>query len=151
MGRHYSTLAGNPSENISAGAPFGYWHNDVMSAAFDIRTTAGRFRLVALAEAITWIGLLIGMYFKYLGSPRTEIGVKMFGLPHGVLFMAFLVAATLAGIAFSWRPGTWLLALLGSVVPLGSVAFLIWADRTGKLDRPARVASTDRVAADPTR
>ena len=41
----------------------------------------GRFRLVALAEAVSWVGLLVGMYFKYLGTPRTEIGVKVFG--HG--------------------------------------------------------------------
>ena len=42
-----------------------------MTAALDVRSTAGRFRLVALAEAVTWVGLLTGMYFKYLGSPRT--------------------------------------------------------------------------------
>lgn len=104
-----------------------------MTSTFDIRGTAGRFRLVALAEALTWVGLLIGMYFKYLGSPRTEIGVKIFGMAHGLVFIAFVVAAVLAGIAYSWRAGTWLLALLGSIVPLGSVIFLIWADRTAKL------------------
>lgn len=106
-----------------------------MTSTFDIRSTAGRFRLVALAEALTWVGLLIGMYFKYLGSPRTEIGVKIFGMAHGLVFIAFGVTALLAGIAYKWRPVTWLLALLGSIVPLGSVIFLIWADRTEKLGR----------------
>ncbi|MGY4712490.1 DUF3817 domain-containing protein [Mycolicibacterium sp. CBM1] len=105
-----------------------------MTSTFDIRGTAGRFRLVALAEAVSWVGLLVGMYFKYLGSPRTEIGVKIFGMVHGLVFIAFVVTAVLAGIAYSWRPVTWLLALLGSIVPLGSVIFLIWADRTAKLD-----------------
>jgi hypothetical protein len=38
---------------------------------------------VAPPEAISWVGLLIGVYFKYLGSPRTEIGVKVFGMVHG--------------------------------------------------------------------
>ena len=103
-----------------------------MTSTFDIRSTAGRFRVVALAEALTWVGLLIGMYFKYLGSPRTEIGVKIFGMAHGLVFIAFVITAVLAGIAYSWRAGTWLLALLGSIVPLGSVIFLIWADRTAK-------------------
>lgn len=98
--------------------------------------------MVALAEAVTWVGLLAGMYFKYLGSPRTEIGVKIFGMAHGLVFIAFVVAAVLAGIAYKWRATAWLLALLGSVVPLGSVIFLIWADRTAKLDaRVARAAS----------
>ncbi|KAA0103059.1 DUF3817 domain-containing protein [Mycolicibacterium sp. P1-5] len=111
-----------------------------MTSTFDIRSTAGRFRLVALAEAVTWVGLLVGMYFKYLGSPRTEIGVKVFGMAHGLVFITFVIAAVLAGIAYKWRPTTWLLALLGSIVPLGSVIFLIWADRTAKLD--ARTADS---------
>ena len=106
-----------------------------MTAALDVRTTAGRFRLVALAEAVTWVGLLTGMYFKYLGSPRTEIGVQVFGMAHGIVFMAFVVAAALTGRVYSWRVGTWLLALVASIVPLGSVAFVAWADRTGNLDR----------------
>ena len=115
----------------------------------DFTTTAGRFRIVALAEAFSWIGLLVGMYFKYLGSPRTEIGVKIFGPVHGALFVAFLVVALLAGIAFRWNPLTWLLALLGSFVPLGTVMFVIWADRRGKLgqsatgERPGRVPVPD--------
>lgn len=106
-----------------------------MTAALDVRNAAGRFRLVALAEAVTWVGLLIGMYFKYLGSPRTEIGVQVFGMAHGLVFMVFVVAAALTGRVYSWRAGTWLLALVGGIVPLGSVAFVVWADRTGKLDR----------------
>ena len=36
-------------------------------------------------------------------------------------------------MAFKWTVSTWLLALLASIVPLGSVIFLIWADRTGRL------------------
>ncbi|MCV7217121.1 DUF3817 domain-containing protein [Mycobacterium crocinum] len=104
-----------------------------MTSTFDIRSTAGRFRLVALAEAVSWVGLLVGMYFKYLGSPRTEIGVKVFGMAHGLVFIAFVITALLAGLAYKWGAFTWLLALLGSIVPLGSVIFLIWADRTAKL------------------
>jgi integral membrane protein len=89
--------------------------------------------VVALAEAVSWAGLLAGMYFKYVGSPRTEIGVKVFGMAHGLVFIAFVVTAVLAGIAFKWAAGTWLLALLASVVPLCSVIFLIWVDRTGRM------------------
>ena len=70
-----------------------------MTSAFDLRSVAGWFRLVALAEAVSWVGLLIGMYFKYLGSPRTEIGVKVFGMAHGLIFIAFVVVGLLVGIA----------------------------------------------------
>lgn len=103
------------------------------ASSFDIRTVAGRFRLVAFAEAVSWAGLLIGMYFKYLGTPRTEIGVQIFGMAHGLIFIAFVIAAIFAGISFGWNAMTWLLALLASIVPLGSVIFLIWADRTARL------------------
>lgn len=106
-----------------------------MTRGLDMRTTAGRLRIAALAEALSWAGLLAGMYFKYLGSPRTEIGVKIFGPVHGALFVAILVAGVLAGLAFRWSAGAWLLALLGTLVPFGSVIFVIWADRRGLLDR----------------
>lgn len=82
---------------------------------------------------IRWVGLLTGRYFKYLASPRTEIGVKVFGMIHGLVFIGLLITAVPAGIAYSWSARTWLLALLGSIVPLGSVIFLIWADRRAEL------------------
>ncbi|UXA16702.1 DUF3817 domain-containing protein [Mycobacterium sp. SMC-4] len=105
-----------------------------MTRAFDVRSAAAWFRLVAFAEAVSWVGLLVGMYFKYLGSPRTELGVKIFGPVHGAIFVAFLVAAAFAGLALRWQAGTWLLVLLAGIAPLGSVIFLIWADRTGRMD-----------------
>lgn len=119
-----------------------------MTKDFDIRHTAGRFRVIALAEALSWVGLLIGMYFKYLGTPRTEIGVKIFGMAHGIIFLAFVVTAVAAGIAYSWGIVTWLLALIGSIIPLGSVVFLLWADRGHQLERNVEhdVATVGEVA-----
>jgi integral membrane protein len=70
-----------------------------MTPAFDPRSAAGWFQLIALAEAVSWVGLLIGMYFKYLGAPRTEVGVKVSGMAHGLIFIAFVVAGLLVGIA----------------------------------------------------
>lgn len=110
-----------------------FGQNGGMTGALDLRSIAGWFRLVALLEAVSWVGLLVGMYFKYLASSPTEIGVKVFGMAHGLIFVAFVAAALLAGIAFKWSFGTWSLALIASIVPLGSVIFLIWADRTGKM------------------
>ncbi len=120
-----------------------------MTGAFDLRSVAGWFRLVALLEAVSWVGLLLGMYFKYLGSPRTEIGVKVFGMAHGLVFVAFVVAGLLAGVAFRWAAGKWLLAVLASIVPLGSVIFLIWADRTAKFGAVA-MAEPGQPAAETT-
>ncbi len=111
-----------------------------MSGAFDLRSAAGWVRLVGLLEAVSWVGLLAGMYFKYLGSPSTEIGVKIFGPIHGGVFLAFLVAAAVAGFTLKWRVSTWLPAGVASIVPLGTVIFLIWADRTGRMGGDAVAA-----------
>lgn len=100
--------------------------------------------MIAFAEALTWVGLLTGMYFKYVGTPRTEIGVKVFGMAHGLVFIAFVVIAIMVGIAVRWSMRVWLLALLASIVPLASVIFLIWVERTGRLG-----VRGDAVAAPP--
>jgi integral membrane protein len=124
-----------------------------MTGAFDLRSVAGWFRMIALLEAVSWVGLLVGMYFKYLGSPRTEVGVKVFGMGHGLIFIAFVVVGLLAGITFKWAAGTWLLALLASIVPPCSVIFLIWADRTGRIGATgsaAAVAQTGRSVPETT-
>lgn len=110
--------------------------------SFDLRSIPGWFRLIALAEAVSWAGLLLGMYFKYLGSPQTEIGVKIFGPIHGGVFVAFVIAGLLVGLARKWGIGTWILALLASIVPLGSVIFVMWADRTARLDPGESAALT---------
>jgi len=57
-----------------------------------------------------------------------------------VINRTWTVAALLVGIAGKWSAGTWLLALLASIVPLCSVIFLIWADKTGKT-APAEAVS----------
>ncbi|WP_428352607.1 DUF3817 domain-containing protein [Mycolicibacterium sp.] len=117
-----------------------------------MRDRAGQlFRVIAVAEAVSWAGLLIGMYFKYLGTPRTEVGVQVFGPVHGAMFVAFVAAALLAGTAYKWGLGTWLLALLGSVVPLGSVIFLIWADRNARMGAGSTVADAVPTTGQPGR
>ncbi|MGE2692776.1 DUF3817 domain-containing protein [Mycolicibacterium pulveris] len=116
-----------------------------MTRALDPRSVARWFRFVALLEALSWAGLLIGMYFKYLGTPRTEIGVKVFGMAHGLIFVAFLAVGLLAGLVFQWSLGTWLLGLLSSILPMCSVIFLIWADRTGRIAADAAAGSVARA------
>lgn len=96
------------------------------------RTVATAFRIVAVAEACSWLGLLIGMFVKYV--PETsEIGVKIFGPIHGGIFVAYLLIALLAARVLRWSAATTLLALAASVPPLVTVWFERWATRTGRL------------------
>ncbi|MDT5186681.1 MAG: hypothetical protein QOI29_4839 [Mycobacterium sp.] len=110
-----------------------FGHNGAMTSTLGTRGAARWFRLIAFSEAVSWVGLLVGMYFKYLGSPRTEIGVKVFGMAHGMIFIAFIATGLLVGMAAKWPLRTWSLGLLASIVPLASVMFLIWTERTGQL------------------
>ncbi|MEV6609117.1 DUF3817 domain-containing protein [Kutzneria sp. NPDC051319] len=98
-------------------------------------TPSGRFRAVAVAEAISWAGLLIGMFFKYVMG--NEIGVHIFGPVHGVVFIAYVVLSLLARRALNWDNRTTALALIASIPPFGSVVFERWAARTGRLAQRA--------------
>jgi len=104
------------------------------------RTAATVFRTVAVAEACSWIGLLIGMFVKYV--PETsELGVKIFGPIHGGIFMAYVVVALLAARILRWDVRTTLLALIASVPPLATLWFERWAARTGRLPSGDAVAA----------
>lgn len=115
----------------------------------DVGRASAWFRVVAFAEAISWVGLLVGMYFKYLGSPRTEIGVQIFGMIHGLVFIAFVATALVLGTTAKWSASTWLLALLASIVPLASVIFLMWADRTGRVGTAPLATAVAVAVAEP--
>jgi integral membrane protein len=96
------------------------------------RTAAAAFRAVAIAEAISWIGLLAGMFVKYV--PETsELGVKVFGPIHGAVFVAYVVLAVVAARTLRWSRGTTLLALVASIPPLATVWFERRATRSGVL------------------
>ena len=102
------------------------------------RTAATAFRIVAGADALSWVGLLAGMYVKYV--PQTsEVGVQVFGPIHGGIFLAYVVVALVASRVLRWNAVTTLLALAASVPPLATVLFERWASRTGRL--PVREAA----------
>ena len=105
------------------------------------RTAATAFRIVAVAEALSWVGLLIGMYVKY-GPETTELGVKIFGPIHGGIFVAYVVVTLVASRVLRWSTRTTVLALVCSVPPLATVWFERLATRNDKLPRQQAVPAT---------
>jgi integral membrane protein len=96
-------------------------------------TRAGRlFRAVAVAEACSWAGLLIGMLFKYV-VVGNEIGVQVFGPIHGALFVAYVVVTIWAARTLRWPVPTLVLALVCSIPPLATLWFERRARRSGRL------------------
>jgi integral membrane protein len=92
------------------------------------------FRLVALAEAVSWAGLLVGMFFKYVVDAG-EGGVEVFGPIHGTVFLTYLVVTLLTWRQQRWSLPVGVVALAASVPPFCTALFELWADRTGRLAR----------------
>jgi integral membrane protein len=100
------------------------------------RTIVRLFLLVATAEAISWAGLLIGMYVKYF-TDGGERGVQIFGPIHGGIFVAYVVLALLVARSQRWSMPVTLAALVCSIPPFATLLFEWWAARTGRLSLAA--------------
>lgn len=92
------------------------------------------FRVIAFAEACSWLGLLIGMYVKYVPE-TTEAGVKIFGPIHGTIFLLYLLATLTARSTFGWSLRTTFWAAVASVPPFATAVFEVVADRKGLLGK----------------
>lgn len=106
-------------------------------------TVRTAFRTVAIAEALSWAGLLTAMFFKWVvaADPHSgaEGGVPVMGPIHGVIFVAYVVMCLLASRSFGWSVKTTLLALAASIPPFFTYIFEVVADRKGLIGRPAPV------------
>jgi len=77
------------------------------------------FRLIAFLEGVSYLLLLfIAVPVKYaLGDPGY---VKLLGMPHGILFVAYLGFAFYFKQEQNWSLKTLVVVLLGSVLPFGT-------------------------------
>ncbi|MGB4248756.1 MAG: DUF3817 domain-containing protein [Pseudohongiellaceae bacterium] len=91
------------------------------------------FTWIARFEALTWAGLLIGMYLKY-GPETTDFGVWLFGRLHGFAFLLYLVTAIIAGQRLRWPWWATLVAVLAAIPPLVTFPLEIWFRRAGLLE-----------------
>lgn len=89
------------------------------------------FRRVAIAEAVTWALLLTGMAFKY--TDVTELGVRVFGMVHGVVFIAYVLTTIVVAIDQRWSATRSGLSLLAAVPPFVTVLADRSAERSGVL------------------
>ena len=97
-----------------------------------LTTALGRFRIVAFLEGISYI-LLVGvtMPLKYLAD--TPGPNKVVGMTHGVLSVAFVAVLISVWVDRGWSWKRALMALLSSLVPLGTFVFE-WDLRRNGLD-----------------
>lgn len=86
------------------------------------------FRCVATAEAVTWALLLCGMVLKYV-TKTTDVAVSVFGLAHGVVFLAYVAATLLVAVNGRWGFGTTVAGLAAALPPFATIVFERWAVR----------------------
>ena len=77
------------------------------------------FRAVAFLEGLSYILLLfVAVPLKYFyGDPQY---VKLLGMPHGLLFIAYIVMAIWFWNDFKWTKRTLYIVLLAAIIPFGT-------------------------------
>lgn len=100
------------------------------------------FRRVAVAEALTWAGLLAGMVLKYV-TRTTEVGVQVFGMLHGVVFIGYVLVTLAVAVDQQWSRGRTLLGLASAVPPFLTLWFERYAARHDLLADRWRLRTTD--------
>ena len=104
------------------------------------------YAVIAVIEAFTWAGLLVGMFLKYV-TETTDAGVWLFGRLHGAAFMAYVVVALVAAVRLRWGWFRTLVALAAAVPPLTTLLAEWWLRRTGHLSEPAAEPAVEPVPA----
>jgi integral membrane protein len=83
-----------------------------------LKTPLGRLRVIGWWEGVSFLLLLlVAMPLKYYAG-RPEY-VRVIGMAHGALFVAYVLAAIQAALAQNWNWKKFILVLLASVLPAG--------------------------------
>jgi len=84
-----------------------------------LTSALGRLRITGFLEGFSFVILLfIAMPLKYmLGKPEA---VRLFGMAHGILFIAFVILSAHATIFYRWPVRKMLILWLASVLPFGT-------------------------------
>ncbi|HXH77376.1 DUF3817 domain-containing protein [Nocardioides sp.] len=111
-------------------------------------TPRSTFRALAVAEAVTWGLLLTGMFLKYV-TETTDLGVRVFGMVHGVVFIAYCLVAVVVAVDQRWSLARTALGLVAAVPPFATLLFEAYAERrdllgTEWLSRPDSLTAPQR-------
>ena len=106
------------------------------------------FRTVAVAEAVTWALLLVGMFLKYV-TETTDVAVSVFGMVHGVVFIAYVLTALVVWVDQRWSTVRGLLGLAAAVPPFFTILFDRATEKRGLLDTRWRLADGGATPAGP--
>ena len=99
------------------------------------------YRIVSIAEAVTWTLLITGMVLKY--GFHLDIAVLIGGSIHGLVFVTYAGTALLVGVNQRWRPRLVVGAVLTAIVPYATIPFDRWLEKRDLLEGDWRTEATD--------
>ena len=105
------------------------------------RTPGRLYRVLAIAEAITWTILIAALIARAVGAPGVAVTVG--GGIHGFVFLTYAATAILVALNQRWHPGVGVLAVASAVIPYATIPMEVWLHRTGRLRGDWRLAATD--------
>jgi len=77
------------------------------------------FRVVSVLEGVSFILLLfIATPIKYLLG--NDMLVKILGMPHGILFIGYVILAIMLKYELNWKSNTLIAVLVASIIPFGT-------------------------------
>ena len=77
------------------------------------------FRIISYLEGISYILLLfIAVPIKYYANDPSL--VKLLGMPHGLLFVAYVILSLVSSKKYNWKFIKTLVVLISSIIPFGT-------------------------------
>ncbi|OYN88473.1 DUF3817 domain-containing protein [Parenemella sanctibonifatiensis] len=98
------------------------------------------YRMLALAEVVTWTLLIAGMVVKY-ALQSTDALVRIGGGLHGFTFLSYCVTTVLVAVDQRWKLSQLAMGLGSAIVPYLTVPFERWALKNGLLGHEWRLRS----------
>jgi integral membrane protein len=95
------------------------------------RTPASLFRVLAIAEAVSWTLLIVGLILR--ATAGLAIATTVGGSIHGFVFLSYGATAVLVALNNRWRPWPSFVAIASAIVPYATIPVEIWLARSGRL------------------
>jgi integral membrane protein len=105
-------------------------------------TPSKLYRVLAIAEAITWTLLITGLILRATAGLDETLFTAV-GAVHGFVFISYGATAILVAINQRWKFGVGLLAVITAIIPFATIPFEIVQERRGALAGPWRLTQTD--------
>jgi integral membrane protein len=105
------------------------------------RTPLNLFRVLAVAEAISWTLLIAGLIIR--ATSDLAIAVTVGGGIHGFVFLSYGATAVLVAKNQRWGAGPTVVAIASAIIPYATIPTELWLHRSGRLEGTWRLEQTD--------